>query len=720
VTLSEHHRTRAEPAAEASLPVAGPHRRRAALAVIVVAVIAIALLALLVVPILAENQPRRSGTNSVFPGSPVAKLASGDFLCQAATVPRDTGAIEIPLEGGARAAGMRLELREAGKPGAVATAQAGAVRARATRFTLPRPLAADVIGTVCLRQGRGPTATLLGSTEKRGLEVNARIVPGAISMAYYRPGRERLISILPEVARRIGRTRGQLGGAWRGIAVIVLFGASVTLAGWLLTGLARDRARGRRIAAVVAVVAGSNALAWGLLTPTFQIPDEPYHVSYVQDFAEHGKPPRGPVDGFSPELYVIGGGAAAGDINFNPVGRGQWSPDAETRLDRALAKRPSTDNKAASVNVRDYPPAYYASLVPTYVLVHALGGSTLDALTFMRGIGVLLAMITALALLGLVRELFPDRPLLSGGVALVCAFQPVFTWISGGVNPDAALIALGAILFWLIARAHRRGLTTPVAAAMGLVVALCPLVKLAGLGLVPGAALAFALLLWRRAPEGRLRPTIAAAITAGVPALLYVFFTAVVWNRPIVPGAVDGAASAPSGAGGQGASGFASYLWQYVLPRTGSMTDFFHVGWTPKDFWTPLFVGKFGWFDYEFPARVNTLAFVIYAAIAVAALVALVPRLRRDAIVVASFATLSAGLLLAIARVGYPQRASGNFLFEQARYVLPLLGLYALALGLAFSLLRRRALVAVTSLAVALSALHLLGAFILTVRRYYL
>jgi hypothetical protein len=111
---------------------------------------------------------------------------------------------------------------------------------------------------------------------------------------------------------------------------------------------------------------------------------------------------------------------------------------------------------------------------------------------------------------------------------------------------------------------------------------------------------------------------------------------------------------------------------------------------------------------------------VIYAAIAVAALVALVPRLRRDAIVVISFATLSAGLLLAIARVGYPHRASGNFLFEQARYVLPLLGLYALALGLAFSLLRRRALVAVTSLAVALSALHLLGAFILTVRRYYL
>jgi hypothetical protein len=111
---------------------------------------------------------------------------------------------------------------------------------------------------------------------------------------------------------------------------------------------------------------------------------------------------------------------------------------------------------------------------------------------------------------------------------------------------------------------------------------------------------------------------------------------------------------------------------------------------------------------------------VIYAVIAVAALVALVPRLRRDAIVVVVYAALSAGLLLAIARVGYPLRSSGNFLFEQARYVLPLIGLYALALGLAFSLLRRRALVAVTSIAVALSAVHLLAAFVLTVRRYYL
>ena len=144
----------------------------------------------------------------------------------------------------------------------------------------------------------------------------------------------------------------------------------------------------------------------------------------------------------------------------------------------------------------------------------------------MRAIGALFAMVTVLALLAMLRELFPDRPLLTGGVALIVAFQPVFTWISGGVNPDAALIPTGAVLFWLIVRAQRRGLTVPVAAGIGLVAALAGLIKLAGLGLVPGAALGVALLLWKHAPEGRLRPALAAAAGFGIPALIYVVLMA--------------------------------------------------------------------------------------------------------------------------------------------------------------------------------------------------
>ena len=46
-----------------------------------------------------------------------------------------------------------------------------------------------------------------------------------------------------------------------------------------------------------------------------------------------GKPPIGLKDSYSDELNVIVGGAAVGDINFNPVGRGHWIADAEKQLD---------------------------------------------------------------------------------------------------------------------------------------------------------------------------------------------------------------------------------------------------------------------------------------------------------------------------------------------------------------------------------------------------
>ena len=76
---------------------------------------------------------------------------------------------------------------------------------------------------------------------------------------------------------------------------------------------------------------------------------------------------------------------------------------------------------------------------------------------------------------------------------------------------------------------------------------------------------------------------------------------------------------------------------------------------------------------------------------------------------------VAAGLAGAIARAGYPLRVQGHQIFEQARYVMPLLALYALALALAVSLLRRRRRRWRSASLVGVSAMHLLGAFILTV-----
>ena len=82
-------------------------------------------------------------------------------------------------------------------------------------------------------------------------------------------------------------------------------------------------------------------------------------------------------------------------------------------------------------------------------------------------------------------------------------------------------------------------------------------------------------------------------------------------------------------------------------------------------------------------------------------------------------ALLGIGLIVAIGKAGYPLRASGNYIFEQGRYYLPLLPLFALAIALAVRLLRERRANALVVVLVVVSFAHLGGALALTVQRYY-
>ncbi|TML30116.1 MAG: hypothetical protein E6G30_03410, partial [Actinobacteria bacterium] len=73
--------------------------------------------------------------------------------------------------------------------------------------------------------------------------------------------------------------------------------------------------RPSRTALACAAVAFLNALAWLLLTPPFQVPDEPQHLAYAQYLAETGKLPRHiPGRVFSDEEAV-----ATGNVRLNDV-----------------------------------------------------------------------------------------------------------------------------------------------------------------------------------------------------------------------------------------------------------------------------------------------------------------------------------------------------------------------------------------------------------------
>jgi phosphoglycerol transferase MdoB-like AlkP superfamily enzyme len=121
-----------------------------------------------------------------------------------------------------------------------------------------------------------------------------------------------------------------------------------------------------------------------------------------------------------------------------------------------------------------------------------------------------------------------------------------------------------------------------------------------------------------------------------------------------------------------------SYVWQEYLPRLPSMQDQV-VGVQPWSLWFKGLVGRFGWLDYGYPEWAYALALIAVVAVSVAAGRIVWRRRRGHGRELAVFALAAAGLLGAIAAVSY--RAAPPF--DQARYLLPLLPLFALVPALA-------------------------------------
>ena len=689
-----------------------------------VGVLVIGLLTAAVLHYGLQRQPRLNGTDGIFPSADIVTIEPGDTACEAVRVPAGTGALEVPISGDPGEGGLQARLvRTTPVRETVVTSNRDVRRGGWARFEFDRPTPNAPNTIACIDNlDAEPQVLLRGNQLSSGLTLNGREQPGGMTIQFVRPGRETLFATVPLIIERIGLIRELIGGWPRAVLILLVSFAGIGLSAALLAGRVR-----RRVALAVAGVAVLNAFAWSLLTPVFQVPDEPAHTSYVQDLAvKHSAPRAGESSNYSPDLIATLIPSAAGSLNFNPFGRTIWDKQiAKDSVAPLYADPPPSQRNVGSYGpVADYPPLYYLTLVPAYSATHALGGSTLAAVTVMRGVSALYAGVTMLALFALLSELFPRRRRLVIAVAVICAYQPVFVWISGGINPDGALIALGTIMFWLFARAFRRGLTPWLAAALGLAMVAAPLVQIRGLGLAPGWAVGVLALLWlRSAPGTRLRNALAVALPAAIPLVLYEVVNVLIWDRPLIPGGVSAAAGAGAPAG-RDVTGFPTFVWQYFFPKLGGMTDFFGVTWTVQDLWVPMWVGKFGWYDYQFPTFANRLALLAYLVIGAAALAALVVQLRRRGgnvrWLTLVYALLAAGLVYAIARVAYPMRADGGRIFEQARYVMPLISLYALALALAFSWLKGRAAPIVVGTFTAVCMVQLLWAFELTVVRYYL
>jgi 4-amino-4-deoxy-L-arabinose transferase-like glycosyltransferase len=445
----------------------------------------------------------------------------------------------------------------------------------------------------------------------------------------------------------------------------------------------RSRLRARRAAILVALLTTLNALAWGLIVPPFHVPDETSHVFYAQYLGETGKLPKNTPD---TEWYSIDEARALARSNFySVIGRSDTPPpwtrytQSQMRADsRANLDRVGAGNAASASN---NPPLYYLPQAAVYRLAH--GQSFLERLAFMRVLSALLAGLTALCVFAFLRETLPGSPLAWTVGALLAGLQPMFAFIASGVNNDGGLYLVTAALLWALARLMRRGLTPRRAAAVCALVALGILVKTQAIAYVPAVALAFALVLWRerRFPAKALAWGAAAG---AAPLALYGLLGATIWDRPIFDRVSEVTAAPGPGVKPALFGERLNYIWQEFLPRVPLTNDMF-PGLRLYNVWFKGLVGRFGWVDYGYPAWAYTVALVIALAVAAAAAVHLWQRrasVRRHLGEALVYLVLTIGLCAAVGYASY-----GAFLinapFDQARYLLPLLPLFALMPALA-------------------------------------
>jgi 4-amino-4-deoxy-L-arabinose transferase-like glycosyltransferase len=467
------------------------------------------------------------------------------------------------------------------------------------------------------------------------------------------------------------------------------------------------------------VAVGLLGLAWAVLTPAWQAPDENSHFAYLQSVGERFDLPGDPDRPF----FSIEQAAAVAAVNSDQVAgvpetKPEWSERAyrrwqafDERLPDGARKDGGGPNPATS-----NPPLYYLYTAVAYRV--AEGGDIFDRLLSARVASLLWQLLVTVGVWLLVGELFGrDRTLQLAGASLA-GLLPMMSFISASVNPDAMMYAAWTFFLWLGVRALRRGLDAPTAAALAGVAGIGIVVKATSYALLPGLALVLGIGLWRLRAQPRLR--LAALVGAAALPLLA---TVGVWTG--IARSLNRAASGQLVGTGAGSTldvkELGSYLWQFYLPKLPFQTRFPNAEELPlyeifvKQAW-----GAFGWLEVMYAEPVYAVLTALTACTLVAAGIALWRSRRSIDLAIAAFFVLVVVTLLAgLHWTEYHYVLGGNVNFMQGRYLFPLIGLGALILAKALTLVPIRWRVTVIACGIGLLLVLQLYGLGLALQRYY-
>jgi 4-amino-4-deoxy-L-arabinose transferase-like glycosyltransferase len=410
-------------------------------------------------------------------------------------------------------------------------------------------------------------------------------------------------------------------------------------------------------------------LAWSLLMPAGQAPDEPSHLAYVQVLAERLRTPEPDYiprreQGYSTEQRLARDRAREQWQYAEPEVKSVWTPNTERRW-RAEEARLGPDARSdggGPNSAAGNPPLYYAYEALAY---HAAGGTWLDRLFAMRIWSALLLVGGVVATWLLAGELTGRNRVAQLVAAGVVGLQPMASFITASVNPDAGLIPLWALAFWLSVRVLHGPASRRLVAALLATTALALLTKASALALLPPVAFVLAVvarrtLRGRRVHRGWLTAFAGGAVLLGLAAVA-------------ASGRLGNALRFRPG----DVVGFADYMWQAYLPNLPFQTPIPNLAAAEGyEIWIRTGWAAFGWLEIQFPDPVYWLLFAVSAGlVAAGALAVWRRRFEVDGAVVVFFAIAVVGFVLGLHWAEYRQFAAEGESFIQGRYLLPLLPL---------------------------------------------
>lgn len=215
-----------------------------------------------------------------------------------------------------------------------------------------------------------------------------------------------------------------------------------------------------------------KGIVWSSLIPIWHAPDEQAHFAQVQYYAETRTGIRGGND-LSREVYeselllgTLRNERGVNKFTYHPEFKIAYTDNLNGLYEKVISNfKQDTRTDFVKKEAAQYPPLFY--LVSTLGYFASYGQDLFTRVMTTRLVSVFISLFTVWISFLLGKSLFPKNDLFALTLATGVSFQPMYSFLSSGINNDTLLIFFSTALLFLITDSIRNGFTQKKAFGMG-------------------------------------------------------------------------------------------------------------------------------------------------------------------------------------------------------------------------------------------------------------